>query len=197
MSEKWEDHWKAIRPPDTDLPAYSVAILRDAVKAEPEAGVFWMLLGTELTSLRRLDEAEKALKRGLALIPTDRRRAAYCQLGECARAARDFRGAEEWHKKAIEAEPDHTAGHIYLGALYAGMGKLEDAEKAHRDATKCSVRNVDEAYLNLGFVLRAQGRLDEAKDCFVRALELDPQYDYAREALEDVEKAIAYLAAKA
>ena len=197
MSGKWGALFKEVLHSGGRLPAYGVAVMRDAVKAEPEADVFWVLLGSELTSLRRLDEAEKALKRGLALTPTDRRRVAYCELGDFAVAAGDSRGAEEWYKKAIEAEPDNAAGRVYLGGLYADMGRLEDAEKVYRDATKCSVGWLDSAYHELGLVLRTQGRLDEAKDCFVRALELEPEYDRAREALEDVEKAIAYLADRA
>ncbi|MHC4505360.1 MAG: tetratricopeptide repeat protein [Planctomycetota bacterium] len=197
MSEKWEVHLNAIWSSDKRLRAYSAAVLRDAVKDEPEAGVFWLMLGDELTSLRRLDEAEKALKRGLALTPPDKRRNAYSALGRLALAAGDFSGAEEWHRKAIEADPNHASGHIYLGALYADMCRLDDAEKAYRKATECSDGCVDEAYFNLGLVLRAQDRLGEARDCFVRAVELDPEYEIAREALEDVEKALAYLSERA
>lgn len=63
-----------------------------------------------------------------------------------------------------------------------------------------AIRNSDKglpAYLNLGLDLRAQNRLAEAKECFVRAIELDPEYGSAREALEEVEKALAHLAERA
>lgn len=47
------------------------------------------------------------------------------------------------------------------------------------------------AYLNLGLVLRGRGKLDEAYKCFEKAIELDPKYDSAKEALADVRAAIA------
>lgn len=50
----------------------------------------------------------------------------------------------------------------------------------------CPEGCIDEAYHNLGLILRAQGRLREAADCFRRAIELDPEYDNAKEALDDV-----------
>ena len=50
---------------------------------------------------------------------------------------------------------------------------------------------IDEAYYNLGLVLRCQGRLSEAADCFRKALELSPTtYGVATEALQDVENAL-------
>jgi tetratricopeptide (TPR) repeat protein len=52
---------------------------------------------------------------------------------------------------------------------------------------------VDEAYFNLGLVLRAQERYQEALACFEKALELTPDYREAITAKSDVEKAIAYL----
>jgi tetratricopeptide (TPR) repeat protein len=181
MPEKWEDHFDAIRTPDAHLPAYSAAVLRDAVKENPKTGIFWLLLGDDLTSLLRFDEAEDALKRGLELTPADKRRNAYSLLGHLADAVGDSSRAEEWYKMAIDNAPRNASGYIYLGALYASLCRMDDAENMHRQGAMCSDGCVDEAYFNLGLVLRAQGRLGEAKECFERAI-----------ALEDVEMAMAY-----
>ena len=51
----------------------------------------------------------------------------------------------------------------------------------------------DEAYLNLGLVLRAQERYPEALECFERALKLTPDYSQALTAKNDLEKALVYL----
>lgn len=179
MSQKWEDHWETSGRLRNAHPAYNAAILRDAVRDEPEAAVFWLLLGHELTSLRRIDEAEKALKRCLALTPPAQQRDVFSAFGHLADVAGNLALAEQWYRRAIEADPDDASGHIYLGALYAGMCRLKDAENAHAKATKCSKGCVDEAYYNLGLVLRAQGRLGESKKCFDKAIELDPDYEDA------------------
>jgi tetratricopeptide (TPR) repeat protein len=47
--------------------------------------------------------------------------------------------------------------------------------------------------LNLGLVLRAQERYEEALACFEKALQLTPDYQDAMTAKADVEKAITYL----
>ena len=62
-----------------------------------------------------------------------------------------------------------------------------DAEESHRAAIACDQDLTDEAYLNLGFVLRAQERFAEAADCFREAISIDPDYRLARRALRDVE----------
>lgn len=69
-------------------------------------------------------------------------------------------------------------------------GRLAEAEEAHRKAT--SLRgDVDEAFLNLGLVLRAQGRFEEAAEAFECALAICAKYEEASEALADVREAIA------
>ena len=42
-----------------------------------------------------------------------------------------------------------------------------------------------------GFYLLAQKRFEEARDCYLRALEIDPDYSIARKRLADVERVIA------
>ena len=64
---------------------------------------------------------------------------------------------------------------------------------AHRNATRCTKGAVDEAYFNLGLVLRAQERYQEALACFEKAIELTPDYEEAIDAQRDAKKVIAYL----
>ena len=98
--------------------------------------------------------------------------------------------AENWYRKAIEKAPHLTTGYIFLGAVQARQGKLQEAEATHREATKCAEGNIDEAYHNLGLVLRGQGRLNDAAINFRKAIELTPDYADAVEALRDVESAL-------
>jgi hypothetical protein len=44
--------------------------------------------------------------------------------------------------------------------------------------------------LNLGFVLRAQERFEEAADCFREVIRRDPGYRAAKKALRDVERCL-------
>ena len=117
----------------------------------------------------------------------------YCAMGNLFREKGDDAAAERWYREAISHRPDDTQGYIYLGGFYARRGRLAEAEAVHRQGTLCKKGCIDEAYHNLGLVLRAQERFEEALACFQRAVEIDPQYKEARMAMRDVKRAAAML----
>lgn len=55
---------------------------------------------------------------------------------------------------------------------------------------ECSDGRLDEAHFNLGGYLSAQKRYEEARDCYLRALEIDPEYTIAQKRLAEVERVI-------
>lgn len=121
----------------------------------------------------------------------DARWVLYNRLGSLFRYRGDFQEAEQWFRKAIDEDPNDASSYIFLGAVLARDGKLREAESVHRRATRCSEGCLDEAWHNLGLVLRGQGRLSDAAPCFRKAIEIEPEYANAIEALEDVESALA------
>ena len=62
----------------------------------------------------------------------------------------------------------------------------------YRQATRCTTGCTDEAFFNLGLVLRAQERFEEAAGCFREAIRIDPKYRVAKRALRDVELCLRY-----
>jgi tetratricopeptide (TPR) repeat protein len=151
------------------------------------------LQGVILYELARYEEAEHALKMAIPNLPPEHLDHAHVHLGHLYRARGDYESAEKWYRKAVESECNDAGRYIYLGAMLAKKGDLVGAEAAHRNATHCTQGSLDEAYLNLGFVLRAQERYHEALECFERALELDPQYEVAAAGKNDMIKTLAYL----
>jgi Flp pilus assembly protein TadD len=99
----------------------------------------------------------------------------------------DIPGAEAWYRRAIEAVPTDATAYIYLGAMLAKNGRLDEAEACHRQATECPEGCIDEAYLNLGYVRRAKGQYLDALQCFREAQSRDPLDTDVQEALEDME----------
>jgi tetratricopeptide (TPR) repeat protein len=136
------------------------------------------------------DEAEHALKRGLELAPATKRFYLLADLGRVYQRRGDRAAAERFYRDAIAADPDDTHGYIYLGALMASGGRLDEAEATHRRATRCPRGSVDEAYLNLGHILRARARYEEAIACFREAVRLDPHYKLAKDAMKDCKQAL-------
>jgi tetratricopeptide (TPR) repeat protein len=92
--------------------------------------------------------------------------------------------------QAIDARPEDATAYIYLGVMLAKNGQLDEAEALHRRTTACADGCLDEAYLNLGHVLRAKDRYLDALECFRAALRRDPLYEAAQEALADIEQVL-------
>ncbi|WP_165067047.1 tetratricopeptide repeat protein [Paludisphaera rhizosphaerae] len=183
--------WNRLRAAHrADMPALTVARARELTSRHPECGPAWKLLGTALIALARYDEAEEAIRRATALCPTDRLWIPLAEMGHLHKARGDYETAASWYRRAIDTAPDEAGARIYLGGVLAQAGKLDEAEAAHRAATTCERGCRDEAFLNLGLVLRALDRPEEAARCFEEALRLDPRYLPAKQALRDVLQAM-------
>src|SRR5262249_8613833 len=143
--------------------------------------------------LARYEEAEQMLHNAIQGLALEQLHHGYTHLAHLYRERGDYANAEKWYRKAIDLDPEDAGKHIFLGALLAKRGDFSAAEAVHRKATRCSKGLEDEAYLNLGLVLRAQERYQEALACFEKAIELTPDYREAITAKSDVEKAIEYL----
>ncbi|MBT4866219.1 MAG: tetratricopeptide repeat protein [Planctomycetaceae bacterium] len=177
--------------------AYALELSRDLLRQFPDYDIGWLLQGVMLYELARYDEAEKTLRRAVRLIPDDSLDHGYFHLGHLCRERGDYENAERNYRKALELAPDNAGRHIFLGAMLAKKGDFVAAEEVHRDGTRCSKGPIDEAYLNLGSVLRAQERYSEALRSFTKALELTPDYEEALVAKQDMEKVLEYIANEA
>jgi tetratricopeptide (TPR) repeat protein len=186
---RYERLWKLS---NGDLPASTIRYARRYLADYPDHGPAWLLMGTALTEMGRYEEAKRALSKAIELCPLEKRQIAFSGMGHMFRQRGDYEQAEKWYRRAIEADPDDATYHIYLGSLFAKQGRLSDAEEVHRTAICCAEGCIDEAYLKLGLVLRAQERFQEAAECFREAIQLDPAYRAARRALQDVERCIRW-----
>ena len=111
----------------------------------------------------------------------------YLTFGALERYRGCYSESEEWYREAIKTRPSYADPYIFLASALAKQGKLADAEHILRKAINCKNGAVDEAYYNLGLVLRGQGRFTESSDCLRSALGLDPDYEAANNALADLE----------
>jgi tetratricopeptide (TPR) repeat protein len=177
--------------------ANALELCRELVSNFPDYNVGWVLQGVILYELARYREAEQVLSEAIQGSPLEHLQYGYTHLGHLHRESGHYDDAEKWYRKALELDPDDAGRNIFLGALLAKKGDFRGAEECHRKGTRCSKGCVDEAYLNLGLVLRAQERYEEALECFIRALELTPDYEEAIIGKSDLEKAIAFLRANA
>ena len=192
-NEMVKARWSHLRAAHkADLPALTVARAREFLREYPDCGPAWKILGEALVDLARHSEAEHALKQAIAKCPPDKLWIPLAEMGHLHRARGEYKAAVAWYRRAIDKMPDEASGHIYIGGVLAKTGRLKEAETAHRAAIRCTQGCRDEAHLNLGLVLRAQERYDEAATCFEQALKLDPKYVAARKALRDVRNTMRF-----
>ena len=189
MPDTRRERWNDVIAAD-DSPALHIELLKDFVRDFPEQAPAWRSLAVALADLSRFEEAQRAFQQAFRLAAPDNLFWVFCDLGTMFRHMGDVSTAEHWYQKAIDHRPDDAQGYILLGAMLARIGRLDEAERLHRRATTCKAGCIDEAYLNLGFVLRARERYADALDCFNRALAIDPQYKTARLARRDVQRAL-------
>ncbi len=149
----------------------------------------WIALADALSSIARYGEARDALKKAEILSTKDHQHIVYHQIGHLYREKGDHSRAEQWYRKSVEANGT-TRNLIFLGACLAKQGKFSEAKKYHKKAIKVASDVPDEAYYNLGLILRAEERFEDACECFDKALELDPDYTIAKEARSDVLKVL-------
>lgn len=197
--EPWPS-WRDVRDAE-DQRHYATAVFlcREYLKREPKCGGAWRTFGSLLWQLARYEEARAALEESIrhplmiSGFPELRWTYPLYQMGHLYRAWGRYDTAAEWYRRGIELEPDFAGGYIFLGAVLAKSGDLKGAEEQHRKAIGCERGRLDEAYLNLGLVLRAQERFSEAAECLRKSLELDTDGDEdggTRAALEDVERMV-------
>jgi tetratricopeptide (TPR) repeat protein len=106
----------------------------------------------------------------------------------------DLRRAEQWYRKAANED---QGGLVYLGGVLAKQGRFAEAKRYHRQATRAAESDLlarDEAYYNLGLILRAERRYRDALECLDRAIVLDPHYTVALATHADVRQAIQVVA---
>jgi len=102
------------------------------------------------------------------------------ELGEAQRVERAE--VREEYVRAQRASDGLAAGALNLAALYAAEGRLEEAEKAYRDALAREPALVP-AWLNLADLYRVRGMEREAGKALERALAVAPESAAAHHAL--------------
>lgn len=174
---------------------YALELCRELVRSFPDYNIAWQLEGGLLYETARYAEAEQVLREAIQGMALEKLHYGYFDLGRLYKRQGRYDEAEKWNRKAVELKPEDSSSHVYLGVLLAAKGDLDGAEACYRKATRCSEGRIEEAYLNLGLVLRARERYEEALGCFKKALEIKPSYKEAKTGISDMERTISFLSA--
>lgn len=160
----------------------------------PDSARVLITYGKSLTVFHRYADAEQAIRKVISI--TDKLSPEYLHIPYNALASifegsGNFVEAAKWYRMAHQADPQEASYLIFIGVMHFKSGKLAEAEQSLRAALTCRDGAFDEAYFNLGSVLVARGRLEEAVECYKKAIELDPKYKEANVRLKDTVKALS------
>jgi tetratricopeptide (TPR) repeat protein len=172
---------------------YALELCRELLRNFPGHNLAWMLEGVILYEIARYAEAEQVLREGIQGVAFEELNHGYIQLGQLYKYQGRYDEAEKWYRKAIELKPEYSGSHVHVGLLLTAKGDLDGAEACYRRAIRCSEGRIEEAYLNLGLVLRARECYEEALECFKKALQIKPKYKEASAGKSDMEKTIDFL----
>lgn len=167
--------------------AITVELLTPYLRHRPEHAFAWLQFGRSLERIGLFFEAEQALARADEF--EENRPYSLTALANFYKDLGQHELAETFYAKAIDHPESEQMGWIWIqrGTNFARWNHLDDAEKCHRKALELPNADHDEAWLNIGLILRARGRYDEAIAAFNRALEICPDYEEAKERLASLQ----------
>jgi len=166
----------------------ALAALREAVAVDPTVARYWDTLGLLYLELGRPDLAIEQMRKAVALDPhlAD----AHFHLGTAYAEANRWEEAVTSYRKAL-AEPTLAIPDLVnqnLGLALYHLKRYGEAESVLRFAISLEPK-LQAAYYNLGLVLVAENRPDEARVVYQKACELgpdDPFCEAARERLRSL-----------
>ena len=132
------------------------------------------------------DMAVELYKRSLDLHPTAE---AYTFLGWTYRFQGKLDDAIMECKKAIQVDPEFGNPYNDIGAYLIEKGDYDEAESwLLRALQSRRYESYHYPHYNLGRVYMAKDMLNRARECFERALAIAPNYDLAKQAIEQLRR---------
>ena len=95
------------------------------------------------------------------------------ELGECYLFMGDLDKAEEYYRKAVANDGEHSDPYLGLATVAIQRGNIDDALVLYRKAA--AIEACDKSLSGIGLVLMEKGKHEEAFATFLKALERNPQ----------------------
>lgn len=162
-----------------------VSLFTEIVKKSPHKAKPRANLGAALLKQNKLDEALIHLEKAAEM---DNRYAfIYNNIGIVYERRGNTEEALRYYRIALTREPTYPRARNNIASLYYKSGQIENAAKEYETVLQ-SHPDDPEAHHGLGVSLYLLKREDEGVEHVKRAIELDPEYMFARENLEKMRR---------
>ncbi len=180
---------KAKEAVSSDKNPIAVELLGPYLAECEDDGLAWYLYGDSLRVVGRFEEAKSALEKALCLTPSNKQYGVQVRLGCLFVDMGCFKEAETWFLKATQSKVGKKKGWIWIhrGTNLVVLNNFDSAEDCYRKALASDDVDIEEAYLNLGYLFIAQRKFQEAMEELNKALKVDPEYSEAIEALKSIQ----------
>jgi tetratricopeptide (TPR) repeat protein len=111
------------------------------------------------------------------------RTGAYINLGAVYNRLEQYDDALATLRRGIQLDANRSEGYYNLGLVYKQLGQLDMAVNAYREAFRLNPRMYD-AHFNLGNIFMEKGNLKQAIVHYSYALDIRPNWEKGRRALE-------------
>jgi tetratricopeptide (TPR) repeat protein len=162
----------------------SVQLMQRASKEYPKSEWARIYLARGLIRLRRLTEAETALREALRLAPECAE--VYFRMAVIFGLRGDQRAAVDWYRQAIERKPDMAMAYNNMGNCFLQLNDSAAAEAAFRRSVEVQP-DFFEGHAALGTLYLQLGQKETAKSEFTAALKLRPGDPYVTQRMEQLE----------
>ena len=154
----------------------AVADLLEAIKESPNSADMRWNVTAMLRKIGRLPEALEQGREAVRLAPDAPE--ARNNLASVYKDLWRLPEAEEHLRHAVKVRPDYSDAWTNLSWVLSVSGNTREGEAAARTALAINANDTN-AYNNLGTALMQQDRLQEAHECFTKAVELKPDFAVA------------------
>ena len=147
---------------------------RMAVEQRPDSAGALANLGRALIGLKRFDEAERHLRHAVRADPRSTR--AHQNLAEALRKQERYAEAVASYRAVLAIDASLALAYAGMGMALFGDQRYEEAMAAMTQALTLEpdLPAAGELYMHIGRAASELGRLDEAAQHFLRALEIEP-----------------------
>jgi tetratricopeptide (TPR) repeat protein len=174
----------------------AMELARVYLQHETDDAYMLYILGDTLRGIMRYGEAEYALLKSFDLAPNSRRAYPASRLAMLYEVLGRFAEAEQQFAIVSMNREWKKFGWLWIlrGVNAMNREDLSMSEKCFRTALTLQNVDIDEAWLNLGLLQRAQRKYEESLQSFRKCLEIDPDCRIALEcvaSLESINNAMA------